>query len=691
MKRNLSHLIASFLLAASLSALAQLETAFTYQGRLVGTNGPLNGEYDVGFSLYDNDNFQIGSTITNDAVVVTEGHFSVLLDFGPDSFRRRFVSPRQSEGPGEWLEIKVRTNSNKAVFQMLSPRQRITPTPFASTVTRPLPSSALEGNYSEKVTFNNSSNAFLGSYYGDGFNLTNLNLSGLWQLKGNADTIPGSDFLGTTDNQALELRVNGGRALRLEPHATSPNLVGGYLGNLVSGGAYGAVISGGGSGTDTNRVSAIYGTVGGGSGNASGSMWSTVGGGRGNTVQANSANALVAGGSVNTVGSDSSGGVIGGGTGNTVSAVAPQATISGGSFNQALGTFAALGGGERNQATNYATVSGGNRNRATGRYATVGGGNTNSASGLNSVVSGGINNLAADVGATVGGGEENAVLGSRSTVGGGWGNIADTSYSTVSGGQSNATLAFYSTVAGGGFNTASGRFGIVAGGYLGQAAGDYSAVLGGSHNVAQGSYSFAGGYYATAAHASSFIWNGEGTASQSTTEAGQFKVHAPGGALFHTGTNALYASGEMSCGTLTIRGGADLAEPFALSEETIEPGAVVVIDPDRPGRLKLSTTAYDHKVAGIVSGAGGVQPGISMIQAEKLEGGRNVALSGRVYALVDATQHAVRPGDLLTTSDTPGHAMKAVNSALAPGAVLGKAMTPLAGERGLVLVLVSLQ
>ncbi len=128
-----------------------------------------------------------------------------------------------------------------------------------------------------------------------------------------------------------------------------------------------------------------------------------------------------------------------------------------------------------------------------------------------------------------------------------------------------------------------------------------------------------------------------------------------------------------------------------MSGDSIQPGAVVVIDPEQPGRLKLSTSAYDHKVAGIVSGAGGVQPGISMIQTEKLEGGRNVALSGRVFALVDATKNPVRPGDLLTTSDTPGHAMKAANPALAQGAILGKAMTPLPGGRGLVLVLVSLQ
>jgi hypothetical protein len=166
-----------------------------------------------------------------------------------------------------------------------------------------------------------------------------------------------------------------------------------------------------------------------------------------------------------------------------------------------------------------------------------------------------------------------------------------------------------------------------------------------------------------------------------------------GGNLVFKVDNAgqVFCGDEISCRSLMIRGGADLAEPFAMSGDDVQPGAVVVIDSDHPGRLKLSTEPYDSRVAGIVSGAGGVQPGISMIQTDMLEGGRNVALSGRVFALVDATEHPVRPGDLLTTSATPGHAMKAANPTQAQGAILGKAMTPLPEGCGLVLVLVSLQ
>jgi hypothetical protein len=143
--------------------------------------------------------------------------------------------------------------------------------------------------------------------------------------------------------------------------------------------------------------------------------------------------------------------------------------------------------------------------------------------------------------------------------------------------------------------------------------------------------------------------------------------------------------------TLRITGGADLAEPFAMSHNDITPGTVVVIDEEHPGRLKLSAQAYDTRVAGIVSGANGVNPGIALHQEGVLEGGQNVALSGRVYVQADAQQGAIRPGDLLTTSSVPGHAMKVTDHARAQGAILGKAMSALAEGQGMVLVLVTLQ
>jgi hypothetical protein len=148
--------------------------------------------------------------------------------------------------------------------------------------------------------------------------------------------------------------------------------------------------------------------------------------------------------------------------------------------------------------------------------------------------------------------------------------------------------------------------------------------------------------------------------------------------------------------------GADLSEHFDIREasdrsddassETVKPGMVVSIDPENPGNLVVSTQAYDRRVAGIISGAGGIKPGLLMGQEGSIANGEHpVALSGRVYCSVDASNGPIEPGDFLTTSDTPGHAMKVTNHAQAQGAIIGKAMTGLKDGKGLVLVLVTLQ
>ncbi len=116
---------------------------------------------------------------------------------------------------------------------------------------------------------------------------------------------------------------------------------------------------------------------------------------------------------------------------------------------------------------------------------------------------------------------------------------------------------------------------------------------------------------------------------------------------------------------------------------------MLVIDPQNPGRLTRSHQAYDRRVAGIVAGANGLGSGV------RLGGGefdRDVALAGRVYCNAVALDEDIEPGDQLTTSNVPGYAMKVNDYSLAPGAVLGKAMEPLAkGEKGRILVLVTLQ
>jgi hypothetical protein len=117
----------------------------------------------------------------------------------------------------------------------------------------------------------------------------------------------------------------------------------------------------------------------------------------------------------------------------------------------------------------------------------------------------------------------------------------------------------------------------------------------------------------------------------------------------------------------------------------------MIIDSENPGKLKLSNEAYDKKVAGIVSGAGGVKPGITLHQDGILEGNILVAMVGKVYCKVEAFSGPIKAGDLLTTSNIPGYAMKVTDNQLSQGSIIGKAMTELESGKGLVLVLVNLQ
>ena len=154
------------------------------------------------------------------------------------------------------------------------------------------------------------------------------------------------------------------------------------------------------------------------------------------------------------------------------------------------------------------------------------------------------------------------------------------------------------------------------------------------------------------------------------------------------------STGKVNVRVLGITGGSDLSEQFEVSDEDgkVKPGMVVCIDATNPGNLVVSKESYDRTVAGIVSGAGGIKPGMLMGQkGTEADGDHPVALTGRVYCRADASNGSIEPGDLLTTSDIPGHAMKVTDYVKAQGAILGKAMSSLKSGKGLVLVLVSLQ
>ncbi|HTD22641.1 MAG TPA: tail fiber domain-containing protein [Terriglobales bacterium] len=191
----------------------------------------------------------------------------------------------------------------------------------------------------------------------------------VWLLGGNSGTgctsSPCVDFLGTTDNTSLEFRVNNNRALRIEPatdrfYGFSPNVIGGFSGNYVTGaGVGGATIAGGGASGLVNTVSAHFGAVGGGYNNtASGTFASTVAGGFSNT--ANGQDAVVGGGQRNT-----SSGFFG-------------STVAGGNENTASGELSTVCGGQLNLASgDWSTIPGGDRNTASGAFSFAAGRNAN--------------------------------------------------------------------------------------------------------------------------------------------------------------------------------------------------------------------------------------------------------------------------------------------------------------------------
>ncbi|MEZ4670814.1 MAG: hypothetical protein R3E39_23155 [Anaerolineae bacterium] len=134
--------------------------------------------------------------------------------------------------------------------------------------------------------------------------------------------------------------------------------------------------------------------------------------------------------------------------------------------------------------------------------------------------------------------------------------------------------------------------------------------------------------------------------------------------------------------------GADCAEEFDVAE-VAEPGVVMVINAQ--GKLRASDAAYDRCVAGVVAGAGDLHPGIVLGHTDENSGRLPIALTGRTYCKVDAEFGSIAVGDLLTTSPTPGHAMKASDSSQAFGAVIGKALRPLPAGQGLIPILIALQ
>ena len=298
------------LLALLLAGTAQAHS-FTYGGQLEDHDRPADGRYALRLTLYAGAGTPgpIAGPLELSEVQVAQGRFAVGIEF-----------PELPEHlDAAWLEVAVKRADDDGEFVPLAGRTRV-----ALKATQVCPAS--------------------------------------WTLIGNAATNPGVNFLGTTDAQALDLRSNNQRALRLESVPTgTANLIGGSAANTIGAGVRGATIAGGGvspaepatPGTGPNHVFGHYGSVGGGAGNTAAENFATTAGGLNN----------YAGGFFSAVG---------GGTGH--GAYSSYSTVAGGSTNSATGFGAAVGGGALNQANGQnSSISGGSMNCAGGESSWAGG------------------------------------------------------------------------------------------------------------------------------------------------------------------------------------------------------------------------------------------------------------------------------------------------------------------------------
>jgi len=367
------------LLGLSLVSAAPLGTAFTYQGSFTVTgltnSLPEPPSFDFRFKLFDapTGGNQIG--YDNYRLVYFNSNFELVqrddliteLDFGPDAFAPGSGSAMSR--PYLQIEVRPADTNPAAPYTLLNPRQPVTPTPqaFYAGMAGTVPTGSLTSTQlapGAVRTLNLEDGAVTSPKIAPGHVLRSLNglkddvvlLAGegllltplgnelrlstsrsctdytncYWNLLGNGNVTEGVNFLGTTVDVALDLRVNSQRAMRYDFTAagSAPNIIGGYSGNTVSG--TGGTIAGGGEAGAVNVVGASWGAIGGGRTNVVAATGGTIGGGERNAVRDNADHSTIGGGESNVVSASVVGGTIGGGRGNVVQASTAYATIPGG-------------------------------------------------------------------------------------------------------------------------------------------------------------------------------------------------------------------------------------------------------------------------------------------------------------------------------------------------------------------------
>jgi trimeric autotransporter adhesin len=544
MKTKLIITLGVLIVAAVKGRTAPNGTEFTYQGRLTDATGPPAGAYDFSFALHQGASGGAAIvTVTNLNVPVSNGLFIASVDFGA-----------VFDGSARWIEIAVRPGASTGNFTVLNPRQPLTATPYALYAMTPAGPQGTQGVAG--ATGPAGPQGIPGSANG-------------WSRTGNSATTPGTDFIGTTDNQPLEIKVNGRRAIQFKDvidgaNNRTVNILAGAASNFIEPGVTGATIAGGGQDSNDglhvpNDIRGHFGFIGGGSGNyIDAFIYSVIGGGTGNNAQGGYS--TIAGGAGNNTQSDyttigggqnnfafGTHGTVAGGFQNSISS-GNYSTVGGGSQNTANGHTSTIGGGSYNATTEAATtVGGGMENSAKSPWATIAGGFQNIATGQYSSIAGGAQNNNGSFLAAIGGGSQNTISsgGQYAAIGGGSRNSLNGDTAVIGGGDQNTVNGTFTTIAGGKLNYgwSVSDFSAIGGGYANTVYGDYATVPGGYRNYADGLASFAGGYRAYAAHDGSFVWADAHEQDFTSTAANQFCIRATGGIVFESFGNIAFYSG----------------------------------------------------------------------------------------------------------------------------------------------------
>ncbi len=659
-KSILQRIFITFAVAVLMTTAAFAQTtAFNYQGKLNDNGNPSNGTVQMEFKLFDAlaGGNQIGATLSDVSVIAANGVFSTSLDFGASIFT----------GNDLFLEIAVRRNAGEN-YTTLTPRERVASSPYAiRSLSAAQADVALDSN----------------------------KLGGLDASEYVTTATVGSDFINnSTTEQTADFNISGNGTLGGTLSVNSLNSATQYSigGNpvLKLGGTDNIFVGVGAGGNTTSNGNAFFGTSAG-FNNTTGEANAFFGRSSGFQNTTGSSNSFFG----TQAGRDNS-------TGTQNSFFGRQAGIgnSTGVDNSFFGAFAgqANAGGNNNSffgvSAGYNNVSEGNAffGRSAGFQNTAGYSNSffgtqagrDNTTGNDNTFFGrvaGINNYT---------GSNNTIIGSNANVGAGnlFNATAIGANAVVS--QNNSLVLGFNANVGIGTSTPTVKLEVI-GNTLFTTGGSGGKVQFGTPSGESGMSIFGTNRADIRFDGTTLkLLAGTGAGAMSSTNGINIKLDGNVGIGTTNPTEKLEVVGTMKTSILQITGGSDLAEKFEFTE-TVKPGMVVAIDLLQPGKLSISRTAYNRRVAGVISGANNLAAGMILPNLNDAENSMPVALSGRVWVYCDATQQPINTGDLLTTSATAGHAMKVTNFSKAQGAIIGKALTALKSGKGLVLVLVTLQ